>query len=252
LLRTIPLFGAVMLLWVGASPGANQPIYQLLQDQTACKSSGLFDNLARANRAPAENDAAFAKAIAEGDCTELTAGERVRQTMQPAYGWVGVSRLSGPGDARIWYVRQTFLMQTDPAVEHEKDLSQRLAADFGNAAVAKGYRKISGKDFKLDGRELAVAEAKVSIFGTYSAIRGNDFLIVGGSFADPVLIGLLTEAAPRETRARLLDCQEKPIYYSFNGCAITLLGTATMCTRTSIVSKTDEACLSVEDSFIKP
>jgi len=96
---------------------ATPPVYEILGGPTACKSPQLYRNLVRANQPPAENNAALGRAIVAGDCTKMTAGERVRQVIQPLDGRVGVSRLREAIDAPIWYIPRGFLMEPYQAAE---------------------------------------------------------------------------------------------------------------------------------------
>lgn len=143
--------------------------------------------------------------------------------------------------------------EREEAERQRKTAAAQRVAEFETAAVARGYRFLSGKDFKLDGRELAEGNAKVAVTGIYTAVGRSDFLVVGGSWANPVTVGLLTENSTRETRARLIDCQSKMIYYETFGCErMTFLGTAVMCTRTTIAGISDEPCIAVDDSYQEP
>ena len=58
------------------------------------------------------------------------------------------------------------------------------------------------EDFALDGKDLATREAKVSLGGSYISAGGDEFMFDGKAW-----VGLLTDDAPRETRAILLRCR---------------------------------------------
>jgi TonB family protein len=125
----------------------------------------------------------------------------------------------------------------------------RLASQV--APPVSPYHSMTGKVFKVDGSSLAAAGAKVSVTGTYMASANNERLWVAGTSDNPVTIGLLTDKATRESRLRFLDCREKLIAYGVYGCGgMTIVGTATLCTRTTLLGSGEDPCIEVDDGFV--
>jgi hypothetical protein len=129
-----------------------------------------------------------------------------------------------------------------------------LAAQQVRTAQERGYKRTTFDDFTLDGRELAANSAKVSIQGVYVK-RGEVEMLFPSLLAIAMAretlrtdagIGLLTSDATRSVRKFLLDCRNNPVGAQI-GCSLTVLGRASMCTKTTLVGATDVPCLIVED-----
>jgi hypothetical protein len=114
-----------------------------------------------------------------------------------------------------------------------------------------GYTSVSFNNFLLDGKELAESQTKVSVAGIYqrngafTALFPNQMAIMREE--QNINIPVLTEDATREIRSYFLKCDENP---SFHACPITVLGTATMCTKTNLLAGSSEVpCIKVEDGW---
>jgi hypothetical protein len=113
-----------------------------------------------------------------------------------------------------------------------------------------GYKSISFNDFLLDGKELAESQSKVSVAGVYkrngafTALFSNQMAILQD--LQNINIPMLTEDATREIRSYFLRCDENQVPI---GCPITVLGTATMCTKTNLVGSSEVPCIKVEDGW---
>jgi hypothetical protein len=138
---------------------------------------------------------------------------------------------------------------------YEAIVAQREQQD-----VANGYRRISVKDFALDGKDLAREESKISIQGVYKPIGELDLLfqqgtlLTGGAKIENG-VPLLTENAPRKLREYLYNCKTNAVAQgTLFGCPITVLGRATLCQRTLFgVPTTVAPCIDVDDAwFINP
>jgi TPR repeat protein len=155
-----------------------------------------------------------------------------------------------------------------------KDLAEaanwwRKAADQGNADAQKhlaseavrieqdrDYKRITVEDFILDGKELAAANAKVSVKGAYAKWGENEMIFPSGTAvytAKETLsmdtgIGVLTDDATRNVRKYILDCVTTGAAAQF-GCPMTVFARASMCTRTRLGSSKDLPCLIVLDGL---
>jgi hypothetical protein len=161
--------------------------------------------------------------------------------------------------------------EADPAVKAAKAEQarqvaeqQRLAAQAAqqraeaqdSADAARGYSRITVRDFVLDGKGLAGRSAKVSVTGVYMPAGELEFLF--GNRVDAIqfasgdgrnfpTVHLLTDDAARDFRSQLLSCRSNPAAASI-GCPVRILGTATMCLLTRTFGVHEEVpCLSVDD-----
>jgi hypothetical protein len=108
-----------------------------------------------------------------------------------------------------------------------------------------GYKRITFKDFALDGRQLAAVNTKVSITGRYikqgnmevivpstlDAARTRSTHIIGDS-----AIGLLTENAARNIRELFWECNKTQNAMWLQGCPVTILGQVVVCRKTSLAA----------------
>jgi len=123
-------------------------------------------------------------------------------------------------------------------------------------ARERGYRPLTFEDFVLDGTELATSDAKVSIKGVYVKQGEIEMLFpstLAVLMAQQTLktdtgIGLLTGDAARSIRKHFLDCRNNFVAAG-GGCQVTVLGHATMCERTMLLSSTSVPCLVVDDGW---
>lgn len=121
-------------------------------------------------------------------------------------------------------------------------------------AAKPGYAEMDGKAFIVDGKSLAAANTKVAIAGTLLKFPSftNEELWVGGTLDNPIMIGLLADNATRDTRLKLLGCEDKVISYSITGCYnVKIFGTAALCEHHNLAGSIAEPCLDVEDIIIK-
>lgn len=181
-------------------------------------------------------------ALDAGDCRYFEPGDRLGVR---ALGGAASEVVLLPGNGPTYFVRSATLHPVETPTRPE-----RTAASSQRA----GYRAMTVKDFVLDGEDLAAAGATVALRGAYTKPHAVPYLFVG-SFDNPVKVTLLLDAATRETRGRLLNCQEHPLGYGgLNGCAsITLFGHATICEIALAQGlKKEEPCLDVLDSDLPP
>jgi hypothetical protein len=112
----------------------------------------------------------------------------------------------------------------------------------------RGYKLITFDDFKLDGKQLAANDAKVSVKGIYRKSYEAEALFPPSGQTGADSIGLITDDAPRSIRKYFLEC---PRSFSWQSdCSITVLGRVRMC-KTLATSK-DVPCLIVEDGWYIP
>ena len=127
-------------------------------------------------------------------------------------------------------------------------------AEQHEAEQRLGYTRMSFNDFILDGKQLAAAGAKVAVYGVYRKFRDNaEALLPPGSTPDyhpSTVIPLLIENATREARSVLLRCDQDQMHYG--GCAGNVIGTATMCTKTTLVSESSVPCIDVHQVWSVP
>lgn len=148
------------------------------------------------------------------------------------------------------------LQQEHEAKKRQQEAQAEAAAKFSNAQQ-RGYQPITFDDFKLDGKELAANNTKLIMHGFYLKLGESEYLFpsilavasIRETLNTDVGIGLLTDDAQRDIRKYFLDCQNNLVRAQI-GCPINVLGHATMCTRTSLLSgSTDLPCLAVEDGW---
>jgi len=111
-----------------------------------------------------------------------------------------------------------------------------------------GFTHVSFNDFLLDGKQLAADGTKVAVAGVYQKFGDVAALLPRDPTAREqgnTRIPLLTENATRNMRSWMLNC----IQTSSAGCNITLRGTATMCTKTTLVGSSSVPCLDVDDGW---
>lgn len=119
--------------------------------------------------------------------------------------------------------------------------------------AASDYQNISVEQFVLDGKDLAVAAAKVALGGVYLREGNLDVLYAnvrsvmlarGGPNQPKVM--LLTDDASRQFRQHLLTCQSNPAGAQM-GCSVAFLGHATTCKLSNAFGGTRESpCVAVE------
>jgi hypothetical protein len=133
---------------------------------------------------------------------------------------------------------------------------QLAVSEQERIARERGYKTLTFEDFTLDRKELALSNAKIAIKGVYTK-RGESemlfpsviaLLMARETFNTNTGIGLLTEDAVRSIRKYLLACQTN-LLVAAQGCPVTVLGRATMCERTSLVSATSIPCIAVDDGW---
>jgi hypothetical protein len=93
------------------------------------------------------------------------------------------------------------------------------------ADEARGYKHVSFTDFILDYKTMPVG-SKRAVKGIYQSL-GNLEILVASLINDTPRVVLLTDSAPREVRAKLLDFTCRQIF-----CEVLLLGHTTRCTVT--------------------
>lgn len=153
--------------------------------------------------------------------------------------------------AAIEQQRQTCRENADAASVQRRAVAQQFKTE-----QEKGYKRINFEDFKLDGKQLAAAEAKIAMTGFYLKVGESEYL-----FPSPLSIatmretlnldagiGLLTDDAPRNIRKFFLDCQNNPAAAQL-GCPLNILGHASICTRTNMFGSAELPCLIVDDGW---
>jgi uncharacterized protein len=120
-----------------------------------------------------------------------------------------------------------------------------------------GYRRISFEDFKLDAKQLAAREEKVSVQGLYAKYGKTEMLFV--SFLARRMaeetgrvdagIALLTDDASRNLRKYFLECLATPAGM-VAGCPVTVMGRVTTCASALVIDLTEVPCLDVQDGWI--
>ena len=136
------------------------------------------------------------------------------------------------------------------------DAQKRLSAEAATIELDHEYKRITVQDFILDGKELAAADAKVSIKGTYAKWGENEMLFPSAaavytakqSLSTDGGIGVLSDEATRTVRKYLLECVTNGAAAQF-GCPLTVFGRATMCTWTRLGSSKDVPCLIIVDGI---
>jgi hypothetical protein len=137
-----------------------------------------------------------------------------------------------------------------------KEHYQKLIADGVSMERQLGYNPTSINDFKLDGRELTSSQAKIAIAGVYVK-RGQVELLFPSTIAalishetgaDDTAIAIVTDDAARAIRQYLLNCVGN-YSTSISGCALTVMGHASVCTRTTLLGANDEPCVIVEHGW---
>lgn len=117
-------------------------------------------------------------------------------------------------------------------------IQSRLQDDERN-----GYRHMSFTDFQLDSKSMPLG-SKVAMTGFYQA-SGQLESLVETPIPNAFKLVLLTDAAPRESRKRFLECR--------NGlCRITVLGHTSTCEISWLgKSVSSNVCLVVDDTWSK-
>jgi uncharacterized protein YecT (DUF1311 family) len=142
--------------------------------------------------------------------------------------------------------------------EHEAKRRQQeeQVAVAGKFELAKqeGYRPVSFDDFKLDGKTLAGANAKLILRGFYSKSGDLEIMQPTGlavatarQYGNDSGIPVLSEDAARNVRKYFLECSNNPLAQL--GCPVTVSGHATMCSVTSLLGSKSVPCLVVEDGW---
>jgi TPR repeat protein len=134
------------------------------------------------------------------------------------------------------------------------DAQKHLASEAARIEQDREYKRITVEDFILDGKELAAANAKVSVKGAYAKWGENEMIFPSGtavytakeSLSMDTGIGVLTDDATRNVRKYILDCVTTGAAAQF-GCPMTVFARASMCTRTRLGSSKDLPCLIVLD-----
>ena len=166
------------------------------------------------------------------------------------------SRCANEADPKV---KASKAEQARQAAERQRLMAaavQQRADAQQSADAALGYSRIAVRDFILDGRELASRSAKVSLVGVYLP-AGNLHLLFSNNvdavqFANgPVqniqLVHLLTTNASHSFRSQVLACRSNPSA-EYVGCAVRILGIATMCALTGPLGARQEVpCVSVEE-----
>jgi tetratricopeptide (TPR) repeat protein len=137
--------------------------------------------------------------------------------------------------------------------EAAKTAQQQYDANVARAKQ-QGYQSISFDDFKLDGKQLAVAHAKVLMQGFYKKFGEIESLQPTGlavamarEYGNHNGIPLLTDDASRDVRKIFLQCGDNPL--APLGCPLAVVGHASVCTMTSLVGSKSVPCLVVEDGW---
>ncbi len=141
------------------------------------------------------------------------------------------------------------------AAEAAKREAREAEQKYQEIVSERGYKAITFEDFILDGKELAASDAKVALTGLYVKQGQIEllFLSLGAvmmaqrSFNTDTGVGLLTGDAARNLRKYLLQCQNSPV--GMYGCRVTVLGRATMCERSILLSSTGVPCVAVDDGW---
>jgi tetratricopeptide (TPR) repeat protein len=151
---------------------------------------------------------------------------------------------------------------------------QRAQADFSAAQTAKvrqqqeaetqqirtelgqGYRRITFEDFQLDGKKLAMEQARVSVRGVYKKVGQIEYLFPSENAlvlatqkfeTDDTAIPILSDDAVRDFRQVLLHCRTSSQF-----CPVVVLGHVTICEKTTLVGGTGVPCLAVENGVGGP
>jgi len=112
------------------------------------------------------------------------------------------------------------------------------------AEEARGYKHISFEDFFLDYKTMPVG-SKRAVKGYYRVFGNLETLAkvpYGDAWDNFPRVVLLTESAPREVRAKLLDFKCRQVF-----CEVLLLGHTTRCTVTWVSNPLrSDVCLAVD------
>jgi len=146
-------------------------------------------------------------------------------------------------------------LRAEHEAKRQQENRQAAIAEKFERAKGQGYRPISFEDFKLDGKKLAEANAKLILKGYYS--KSGDLEVLRPSalavamareYGNDSGISLLSDDAARNVREYFLECDENPAAQL--GCPITVIGHADMCTLTNVlIGSKDVPCLVVEDGW---
>jgi hypothetical protein len=107
-------------------------------------------------------------------------------------------------------------------------------------APSPAYREVSFTDFELDKRQMRPGE-QLAMHGFYQ-VSGRLEVLSESLFPTSLAVPVLSDGAPRDTRATLLKCRSLPA-----GCNVTLLGHVTVCQMSWMGRPvSDEICLAVD------
>jgi hypothetical protein len=115
---------------------------------------------------------------------------------------------------------------------------ERIAAD-----EKRGFKHVSIKDFLLDSKTVPLG-TKQAVTGFYVVYGKLEALSEAPAIRDYFPhIFILTDKAPREVRAKLLNCRVGP-------CRLVLMGRTAKCVITVLgAPTTTDVCLAVDDSW---
>jgi uncharacterized protein len=171
-------------------------------------------------------------------------------------------RIQAPSSAQssqpqtIWPDPQKAIgMQSSANPASQQREQQAAASSKFELAKQQGYRPISFEDFKLDGKQLSEANAKLIMHGVYSKSGDTDVLQPSGlvvalakrGYGDNLGVPLLADGATRDVRKYFLNCSNN--IAAQLGCPITLVGHADVCSATGLIESKSIACLVVEDGW---
>ena len=196
------------------------------------------------------------------------ASERLRDKCGPPKILNNIGQLQDPENSCVITSIQEYTrakreaaQQKAQKIEAENQAARKQQQDRYNVAVragterdeANGYKLTTVRDFKLDGQQLAAANAKISVQGYYAkrgqleAVLSNQvesLMYAAGTASDDVGISIISKDASRTLRAYMMDCTTP---YQGRSCPVVLLGQVSICTRTTIVGTYTTPCLIVED-----
>ena len=131
--------------------------------------------------------------------------------------------------------------EQEAAAQEERTL--KAAAAHVAADEARGYKHVSFEDFFLDYKTMPVG-SKRAVKGYYRVFGSLETLAkvpYGDAWDNYPRVVLLTDSAPREVRAKLLDFKCRQVF-----CEVLLLGHTTLCTVTGIGRVRSDVCLAVD------
>jgi hypothetical protein len=184
------------------------------------------------------------------------AGEAQRAAELQSRAQEEQQRQKGQQEAREAAEREAREAQAKIARAETERRYQAAVSEQETTERERGYRPITFEDFVLDGKELAGSDAKVAIRGMYIKLGEVEMLfpsvmavlMAQQTFKTDTGIGLLTEDADRSIRKYFLDCRNN-FAAAAQGCQVTVLGRATMCERTTLVSSSSIPRVAVDDGW---